>query len=260
MYFSEILKAASGGGGQLAVQVPDSWAQGRTVFGGLQAAIALRAMRTLVAETPLRTLQVTFIAPVPPGQVRVEARLLRAGKSASQVEARIFDGEHLACLAVAVFGAARESVVSVTPAPPAIARSAEQIKPVPYIGGLLPAFLQHAEMRWARGSVPFSGGGETRAQLWVRFPGDPVVDECTVLGLADIIPPLGLGFLRKPAPGSSMTWTLDFIGHDFSGDGPWLVDGELTAARDGYLSQTLSLWSPQMKPVALSRQAMVVFG
>lgn len=260
MRFSQILAAMRGDAGRWTAQVPESWAQGRTIFGGLQAAIALRAMRALVADVPLRTLQVTFIAPVPPGPVGVEVRLLRAGKSASQVEARIYDGSQLACMAVAVFGAARESTVAVTPAPPAIARPADQIRPVPYVAGLLPVFLQHAEMRWARGSVPFSGGGDTRAQLWVRFPGDPVVDEGTVLGLADIIPPLGLGFLKKPTPGSSMTWTLDFIGHDFSGDGAWLVDGELTAARDGYLSQTLTLWSPQMKPVALSRQSMVVFG
>lgn len=260
MRFSEVLATVHGADGQFTAQAPESWAQGRTLFGGLQAAIALRAMRAQMpdaAAAPLRTLQVVFIAPVPPGAVKVQTRLLRAGKSASQVEARIYDGAQLACLAVAIFGAPRQSVVAVAPQPPVV-RPAEQIEPAASAG--LPTFLQHCELRWAQGGKLFVGMNEPRAQIYARLLGDTLADECMVVAIADIPPPLGLSFLKKPAAGSSMTWTLDFIGQDFSGEGPWLLDGELIAAGDGYLSQSFTVWSPQLKPVALSRQAMVVFG
>jgi len=79
--------------GRASLEVTADWLQGRTVFGGLQAAVALRAMRTLVPEVPLRTLQGTFLAPVPEGTLTATARVLRTGKSATHVEARIVDGD-----------------------------------------------------------------------------------------------------------------------------------------------------------------------
>ena len=56
------------------IEIPSDWLQGRSMFGGMQAALALKAMRTLVPEEfPLRTLQTTFMAPIPAG--RATARL-----------------------------------------------------------------------------------------------------------------------------------------------------------------------------------------
>ena len=40
----------------------------------------------------------------------------------------------------------------------------------------------------------------------------------------------------------------------------WRLDAELTAAADGYISQSTMVWGPGGEPVALSRQSMVVFG
>lgn len=59
-----------------------------------------------------------------------------------------------------------------------------------------------------------------------------------------------------------MTWMLEFLDQTFvqqplSG---WLVDAEMIAARDGYTSQSTTLWSPAGVPTVLSRQSMVVFG
>ena len=66
--------------------VPDDWSQGRSIFGGLQAALVLRAMRALVpGHLPLRVMQTTFVAPVLTGTVHVRARVLRAGKNAIDV-------------------------------------------------------------------------------------------------------------------------------------------------------------------------------
>src|SRR4051812_26974438 len=80
--------------GAAALDVPEDWLQGRTLFGGLQAIVGVAAMRTLAPEAPLRSLQVTFLAPVPGGPVRGVARILRSGKNTAHVEARIVDGDN----------------------------------------------------------------------------------------------------------------------------------------------------------------------
>src|SRR5512140_2324117 len=100
--------------------VSDDWLQGRSVFGGMQAAIALAAMRTLIPmPTALRTLQMTFVAPIECGLVTANARVLRAGKSAQHAEARLQGADGLQALAIGVFGAARDSIVQHPLPPPA---------------------------------------------------------------------------------------------------------------------------------------------
>jgi hypothetical protein len=83
-----------------------------------------------------------------------------------------------------------------------------------------------------------------------------------VIAIADLIPPIALSHLRKPSPGSSLTWMLEFIADDFAHLAleNWRVDAELVFAGDGYTSQSAMIWGPGGIPVALSRQSMVVFG
>ncbi|HSW14176.1 MAG TPA: thioesterase family protein [Solimonas sp.] len=263
MRFSEILRGMRGDGGAWQASVGDEWLQGRTVFGGLQAALAIQAMRGLVpASIPLRSLQTTFIAPVPAGDVRVEARVLRTGKSASHVEARLYDGEQVACTVLGIFGSARESQLSIAPAYPEVRRSFEEGRELPFIPGATPVFTKHVRMRWVQGSFPFMGAEKPRTQIYVSLRDEPGIDEPLIAGLADIIPSPGLSLLKLPVPASSLTWTLELLTDRFdaAAEAPWLVDAEVTAASAGYMNQTATLWSPERRAVALSRQTVVVFG
>ncbi|MDR3417454.1 MAG: thioesterase family protein [Nevskia sp.] len=268
MLYSEVLASVTERDGAWSAAIPPSWSQGRTAFGGLQAALAVRAMRALVpAALPLRTLQVSFIAPVPPGTVRIEARVLRTGKSATQVEARILDAGQAACVALGIFGATRPSAIAIDPPPPQVARSAQQAQQVPFLPGMMPEFVRNVEQRWAEGGFPFSGAAQPRTRIYVRlrhepFPGPGVEGEAQVIALADAIPSPALSLLSKPAMASSMTWTLELLTerYDAAPDGYWLMDAEVTAGGDGYLGQSAVLWSPGGRAVALSRQSVVVFG
>ena len=104
MQLSDVMEGMHRDGDDVVANVGEEWLQGRSVFGGLQAAIAVAAMRTQVdAALPLRTLQVTFVAPVPAGGVRARAVVLRRGGSATQVEARIVAGDQVLLLAVGIF-------------------------------------------------------------------------------------------------------------------------------------------------------------
>lgn len=261
MLYSDVLQSLQQQNGVWTAAVPEDWLQGRSVFGGLQAAFALKAMRALApAGMPLRTLQVTFIAPVLAGGVSVQARLLRTGKNAVHAEARLMDDEQVLCSVIGVFGARRESTVTVTPQQPVV--EVQKSIEFRHIPGVTPTFTQHFSARWLRGGIPFSNSSSTEAVIEIGMHDSGGASEAHVLALADFIPPVALAMLKTPAPGSSLTWMMEFLTDRFeqlplTG---WRVDAQLVAARDGYTNQSVMLWGPGGVPVALSCQSMVVFG
>jgi len=229
------------------------------VFGGLQVAIAVAAMRKLVA-TPLRTLQVTFIAPVPQGLVSARAKLLRSGKNASHVEARLMVGDEVACIAIGVFGKARETAVNKLPQQLPV----PQQTPIdfPFLEGLTPEFTRYFKGTVLQGDLPYAGKPLSEVVVGLEMLDAGKTTEAHLLAIADFMPPVALCWLKNLATGSSLTWMLEFLVDDFTVlplDG-WRVDATLVAARDGYTSQSVMLWGPGGVPVAISRQSMVVFG
>ena len=109
---SEILSNRRLSGDTVTFTATEDWMQGRTMFGGFLSALAVVAMRdTLGIDMPLRALQTNFVGPVPAGDVVYRTRLLRQGKSVSQVQCEIYSDETLAGLVVGVFGAPRETAL-----------------------------------------------------------------------------------------------------------------------------------------------------
>jgi hypothetical protein len=261
MLFSEVLGSLRQDSDGWIASVPDGWKQGRSLFGGLQAALALRAMRALVPPAmPLRVLQTAFVAPVAAGTVRIRARVLRAGKNTVHVEAHLVDGEQPACLVLGIFGSARPSQVEVLPQRPPV--PAQTPLEVPFVPGVSPEFTRHFALRWLRGSLPFTGGSLLHAVIQVGITDSAPAGEEHVIAIADSIPPVTLSLLRNPVPGSSMAWTLEMLRDRFD-DLPlsgWRLDADLCATRGGYTNQDVTVWGPGGEPVALSRQCMVVFG
>ena len=246
--------------GQSMLDVPEDWLQGRTLFGGMQAIVGLAAMRTLAPEAPLRSLQVTFLAPVPGGPVQAGARILRSGKSATHVEARIVDGDKTLALMVGVFGIPRTSAVALRPRQPVVAPDNPIV--LPWTPGVTPNFTQHFKARWIVGGPPWSGVArpENVIELAMRDRGNAT--ESHVVAMADFIPPIALSYLETPVAAASLTWMLELLPEDVGSlplDG-WRLDAQMTAAHSGYINQSLVLWGPGGVPVALGRQTMVVFG
>jgi acyl-CoA thioesterase len=266
MLYSQVLDTVRPLDTGWTAEVTEDWTQGRTIFGGLQAALAVRAMRSLVPQAvPLRVLQTSFIAPVPAGTLSIEAKVLRSGKSVTHVEARIFEQGQTACLAVGIFGDSRQSAIEVRPPKPQTP-PVQSATRMPYIEGATPPFTRQVTMRWTRGVTLFKGATEPNTQIYVGFRDEPyagpgALGEAQIIGYADISPSPGLSLLSQPAMSSSLTWTLELLTDDCgpARDGLWLMDTEVHSGRDGYLNQSATLWSPDWKPVALSRQSVVVF-
>ncbi len=260
MRFSEVLGALQGGDGRWTVTVPEQWSQGRSLFGGLQSALALRAMRNVVPRTiPLRVLQTTFIAPVLPGKVQLTARIVREGKSAIHAEAHLVEGDQILAALIGIFGKGRASQVQLLPRQSRVDAHAP-IESRFHPG--MPQFTRYFKQRWLHGTPPFTGGTEPQAVIEVGVDDAAVTGEEHVVAIADAIPPVALSHLTRPAPGSSMAWTLEMLRDHFE-DLPlqgWRLDVDMLAARNGYINQAVMVWGPGGEPVALSRQCMVIFG
>jgi acyl-CoA thioesterase len=258
--FSEILDSLRSHDSVWTADVSEDWLQGRSVFGGVQAALALRVMRASVPrDVPLRVLQIVFVAPVDAGRITLRTEVLRAGKSVTHVEARILDGGKTAAIAVGLFGRGRRSDVQVTPRPPTYPVQSSVPRT---LATTLPAFAQHFTVRWLRGAEPFSGADMPMSLIEADMKDVAHATEEHVVAIADFPPPLAFSFLKTLAPGSSLTWTLEMLGGALENvplEG-WRLHAELIAARDGYTDQSILVCSPDGEPVAISRQSMVVFG
>jgi acyl-CoA thioesterase len=262
MLFSEVLAQLRPETDGWSVEVGEDWQQGRTIFGGLQTALAVQALRTLVPDLPLRVVQTTFMAPVPAGRIRLQGRVLRTGKSAVHTECRLHDGDQTLCLVVAIFGAGRESTLRIEPRRPDAPGADDPQRELPFVPGITPAFTRHFQFRWCEGGFPYTGAAQAVTKIHVRFREPTKATDTQLIALADTIPSPGLSTFRKPVIASSLTWTLELLDLDthFAADAFWRMDAEVSAAADGYLAQSVQLWNPAGRLAALSRQSVVVFG
>lgn len=264
--FKDVMASAVVNESTVEVVVDDTWMQGRTVYGGMQSAIAIKAMRAVLeqvdCDAPLRSLQVTFIGPISAGQVQSSATILRQGKSATQVQASVYEEGTLRLMAVGIFGHTRPSEIIDVPTAPACKRLFEETSEVPFVSGLMPAFIQNFVVRPAEELKMFSGQKNPRGITYSKHRDDGQVSEESLVAIADIAPPVAMAALKKFAPASSMNWQLELVqtAEELS-DNEWLrVDAEMIAGVSGYNWQNTNFWSEDGRLAMLSRQCLAVFG
>lgn len=241
----------------------EDWSQGRSAFGGLSAAFAVTAMRKQLAQPQtVRSLMVSFIAPIAPGGVNVEARILRQGKNVTQCSASVYSDGQLGLQAMAAFGNSRQTY---NPPSQPLKTLPERSKGLSFSerAERLPHFLRYFDGCWMEGGMPFSGSYKPTLGMWVRhkqevskFPVEKLV------AIADIPPPVLLShFDKPPVPASSLTWSLEFVEPPESATSEWFyLDFEVDAAADGYTQQSGRIYDETGRLMALTRQCMVYFG
>jgi acyl-CoA thioesterase len=251
-----------------SVVVPPDWLQGRTVFGGMQMALGARAMRAVlpveVAALPLRSAQMTFVGPLLGGApIRMQAQALRVGKSTAHARCDLMhDDDKVACTVVAIFGGPRESQFVKELPRPDPGRTPAQSDPGAPDQGMAPAFLQHFEIRVARGARPYSGYAEPNSMIYARLRDRECGAEDALLALSDVIPTPVLSMLTRPVPASSVNWMIEVLRdpglldlHDWV-----LLDTYVRAGTAGYLSQTSVLYGADGHACSVSHQTVAVFG
>ncbi|MGE8361505.1 acyl-CoA thioesterase [Pseudomonas sp.] len=265
MTFSELLLAVRND--PQSVVIPSVWAQGRASFGGLVGALVYEAMRARVPDgRPVRSLAVTFVGPVEPDvPVSFEAEVLREGKAVSQVLGKAVQKGQVVTIIQGSFGASRESAIDVAAEPAPSMPAVDACQELPYIRNVTPEFTRFLAMRWGLGGMPFTNNPSRDMGGWVRLRDEheaQTVTEAHLLALVDAWPPAVLPHLRSPAPGSSLTWTIEFIQplQPLTTLDWCLYRAHIEHARDGYGNIAAGLWTPTGELLAISRQTVAVFG
>ena len=255
-----LLAATVREGGHLRAQVPDSWMQGRTAYGGLSAALALHGALELTEPSfPLRTALVAFVGPTA-GDCAVDAEVLRRGKSSDAVSATVRSAGGVGTRATFLFGRERDSVVDADALP---------MPSVPRFDTLaerhareLPTFTRHFDMRLAGGERLASGADRGELIWWVRFreavSAPPAV---ALLALGDALPPAAFCQLPGPAPISSTSWMLHMLDLEpETQDGWWLLRSTATRTRGGFSAQEMTVWNAEGRAMATGGQGVAVYG
>jgi acyl-CoA thioesterase len=245
------------------VEVPPDWMQGRTLYGGISAALALHAVKAEHDETelpPLRSGQISFIGPAS-GHITIRTDMLRQGKSSRFIAADVMDDGTITCRAVFCFGNARASALDQTRLPMPTLPPPEEC-PNFFHEALSPAFSRHFDARIAMGSRPVTGAAEADVALWLRCKDAGVADfDTLLLALADAPPPAAMAMYTAPAMISTMTWMLTRLSTPAAGSDGWLLCRATSQqARDGYSAQVMQMWSPDGVAVLSGLQSVALFG
>lgn len=262
--FADMIDLIRPGSEQAGLSAPLDWMQGRTVYGGLAAAMCLRSMRSHVpAERKVRSLLFSFVGPVDSKDFTIQTQALRSGKSVTTVESKLIQDGCVCCSAVGSFGADRDSKIGIAPAGLVEMPEPSESLEVPYIEGLTPAFTRHFNYRWAMGELPFSGNGGKEIGGWISFreKTDCLTEEWLV-ALADGWPTPVLSSVQEPAAASTMTWALEFIhsGRSTCSENDWWAyHCVIDSAEKGYACERSTIWDPEGKAAVFSQQMITVF-
>ena len=241
------------------VTASDDWRQGRTLYGGISAALCFAACERLVPDLPpLRSAQIAFVGPSS-GEAELRPSILRQGKSVSFLACDLVSDGVVATRALFAFGGERPSAFDVAgPNAPAAAKP-ENCPSL--FGDRFPAFAAHFDMRLAAGDRPVSGAKTGDMLVWVRPRDTHLPPGLTALvAMADALPPASMARLTMPAAISSMTWQFDMADASRFQPGDWLL---LRATDEsvghGYSGQSMAIWDAQGQPILVGRQNVAIF-
>jgi acyl-CoA thioesterase len=258
--FSDVLASLAQDGDQFRVEPSEDWRQGRTLFGGLSACLAVLSAKRAFPELPsLRSAQFTFIGPAT-GALFLTPSLLRTGKSATFIEVEGRTETNTVLRATLVFGIARRSSRSYNALPMPHA-SPPGALPKLVREPFAPTFSHQFETQIAGGAPAFSGAAKPGFLAWLRHRDCSAPDDITsIIALGDATPPPALSMFTEFPPISTMTWSIDVLSDEFSGPEWHLVAAESDIISYGYSNQRSVLWETSGSPVFISRQMVAIFG
>nr|WP_280740559.1 thioesterase family protein [Sphingomonas kaistensis] len=242
----------------MSLDAPPSWSQGRTLYGGMTAALAwAAAVRTVPDLPPLRSVQAAFIGPAA-GCLTIEPLVLRRGKSATTVGVDVHGEAGLAARLTFFCGAARPSKVAhervTAPAAPA-----PDDLPAVLTAGQGPTFAANYDIRHVSGGLPFSGG-EPEFVMWARMReaggADPLV---SLIALADVLPPASMPVFPEFGVISSLSWSFDLDRLPDDASAWYLCSATSQSTADGYSRQAMDVWDASGRRILAGSQTVAIF-
>jgi acyl-CoA thioesterase II len=247
-----------------SVCISSNWSQGRTVYGGLSAALLYTAIKHQTSDDRvLRSYNTSFIGPlIVEEPIRFETEVLRQGKNVTQVSGRIIQNNKVCVQSQACFGVDRQSKIVVANKDTHAMELPKKAKFLPKIPKITPKFLNNIDLAMIDGGLPFTGRKKSHVHGWMRFKNSTSqITDAHIIALIDAWPPTVLQMLRWPSPVSTMSWNIEFI-HPHHPIAPtdWLAyQAKTRQAASGYAHTEANIWDQQGELIAVSRQAVTVF-
>ena len=251
------------GDGRLRGSLDASWGQGRALFGGIQAALLVRACDSVLANPgSLRTLSIGFCRATEAGELEAEARLEREGRYISHLSARLTQGGEVVATALAAYARDRDDALQIDDASPPDLPPPEEL-PTARPNQFIPAFLHHFDMRFVPGTAPYSGSDVAEARGWVRFAEPAPLDAAAMAALLDVWPPAVLTLLAPPRSSASVDLRYDILQPlPIAGAAPddfYAFRCRILHWRAGHGIDEGELWTRDGRPVARIRQLRAIF-
>ena len=263
MHIDEVLKLIDSENKESLI-VPKQWAQGRTVYGGLSACIAYKAAcNAIKKQRPIRSMTCNFVGPFTAEEnFKIDTEVLREGGNVTSVQISLVQNKQVCVRAQFVFGSTRESKIVVSNEITHTMQLPKKSSFMPNIPGLTPKFLKHFDLKFIDGGKPFTGSKKDHIHGWMRFskPSEKIT-HAHLIALIDAWPPTVLQKLRLPAPGSTMTWTVNFVNpaRDFSKNEWFAYQADTLQYSEGYGIATANIWDSNGNLLAISTQNVTVF-
>lgn len=250
------------GEGLLRAVIPDGWMQGKGAFGGLVMAVLVRAIEGAEPDRERRLRAVTgeIPGPVTAGEAEVRVEVLRRGRGVTTARAALVQGGETLAQATGVLGTARAGLPAWQKLAPPAMPPWRTVEPVPFIPGMMPAFLEHLEIR-NLGPTPFSGEDAHTAEGWVR-PRGPMGEPgaAWLAAMVDVWWPCALVRFDAPRPTATITFTLERVGETegLDPDEPLFYRAHSPVAAEGYSVEFRELWGSDGRLLALNQQTFVL--
>lgn len=249
---------------EYVINVPKTWCQGRTLFGGISTALAYQAAENLIEDDrALRSLHCNFIGPLNYDEpVVVSAEVLRTGKNVTQLLAKVCQNDQVGVMVQICFGMSRESKLLSLADDMHNMTLPKKANFIPNIPKVVPAFIQHYNLALDKGSFGLGKSEEAVLHGWSRYSNPPkTMRMAYLIALMDAWPPTMFQMLRLPAPASTMAWDIEFINPKLSlSPSAWVAsETEAKHIQDGYGHEEAKFWDENGNLLALSRQVVTVF-
>ncbi len=246
------------------LSIDKNWAQGRTVYGGLSAALLYKACKAVVPPSRvMRSMTTNFVGPLlaeTPFVITVE--VIREGKNVSQVQARAVQNDKISVVSQVCFGDKRTSKISVENTERHGLDLPTKAKFIPQIPKVTPKFLKHIDLAIDSGGTPFTGKKTSHYYGWMRYKQPPkAIHDEHIVGIIDAWPPTLLQMLKWPAPASTISWNLEFIHphREIKPDDWFAYKAQTRQAADGYGHTEATIWDAHEEVIAISRQTVGIF-
>ena len=247
--------------------VDAAWYQRRGAYGGLVAAILVRAFEEEVNDSsrPIRTLTVHFCAPVlAEVPVDVQVRIEREGRYVTQLTGRMVQGGGTVATATATLAADRPGSAPAWSQEPVPAMPSLADVPVSPDLPIMPGFTRFVQYRFCVGGIPFTGQREAEIGGWCRFREPVVADTAMFAALLDVWPPaVAVMADGLTATASSVDLTYHFLQPlPLSGVGEmeeYFMTARSRVGVPGYAEEQGELWTADGRLVARARQWVAIF-